>query len=141
MATKQRAPAPSRRATAARKAAADALAVQRRDIADARDLCRTLVAELSLASEENEAIEEAIALAPEIDKRRQAAMLKAVSLAGRAAVMRDLAGATKTLIELERHAFDLATDDDSDAEQMQPSAVDSIAARIAHLAIHDEPVA
>jgi hypothetical protein len=137
MATKQKAPSPSRRATAARKAAAGVLAVQRRDIADARNLCRALVAELSFASAESEAIEAAVALDSEIDKRRQPALLRALSLAGRAAIMRDLAGATKTLIELERHAFDLTAADDADAEPMQPSAADSIAARIASLAAAD----
>lgn len=139
MATKKRAVtgAPSRRAAAAKKAAAEVLAAQRRDITDARDLCRQLVVELGFSSDESDAIEEAIALAPEIDRRRQTAMLKAVSLAGRAAVMRDLAGATKTLIELERHAFDLTADDESDDAQTRPSAIDSIAARIARLAAPD----
>jgi len=145
MATKKRAatgsPSPTKRAAAAKKSAADVLAAQRRDIADARDLCRTLVAELSLATEESAATEEAIAPAPETDKRRQTAMLRALSLAGRAAVMRDLATATRTLIELERRAFDLTADDESDETQTRPSAVDSIAARIAHLAAPDAPSA
>ena len=117
------------------------LAAQRRDIADARDLCRTLVAELSFATAESDAIEEAIALAPEIDKRLQTAILRAISLAGRAAVMRDLATATRILIELERRAFDLTAADESDETPTRPSAVNSIAARIARLAVPDAPSA
>lgn len=90
----KRAPSPARRAATERKAAIDVLTAHRRDIADARDLCRRLVTELNFATQESDAIEETIALSQETDKRRQAAMIRAISLAGRAAVMRDLATAT-----------------------------------------------
>ena len=130
---------PAKRTAQRKKSAAEVLAAQRRDIANARDLCRTLVAELNFATEESDAIEEFIAQVPETDKRRQTAMLKAITLAGRAAVMRDLATATRTLIELERRAFDLSAADESDAASTQPSAVDSIAARIARLATPEAP--
>ena len=137
MATKKRA-APAKRAAAAKKVAADILAAQRRDIADARDLCRTLVAELRSTGEESAAIDEGAAIAPEIDKKRKMALAKEATLAGRAAILHDLAGITRTLIELERHAFDLTAAEESDAAPNQPSAVDSIAERIARLTAPDE---
>ena len=126
MVTKPRAAkrAPSRRSAEEKKAAADVLAAQRHDIADARELCRKLVAELTFASEESDAVEEAIALAPETDKRRQGAMMRAVSLASRAAVMRDLASATRTLIELERGAFDLSATEEAEETRAQASIID-----------------
>lgn len=126
--------APAKRSASKKKSAAEVLAAERRDIADARALCRSLVAELRFAGEESEAIEDAIAQSSETDKRRQAALMRAITLSGRAAVMRELAGATKALIELERAAFDLSAADESEPETGQSSALDSIAAELARLA-------
>jgi hypothetical protein len=142
MATRTRAPksspSPARRAAAAKKAA-DVLAAHRRDIADARALCRKLVAELSFAAAEAETIDLSAEVQPKADKRRQTAMMRAVSLAGRAAVMRDLASASRTLIELERRAFDLSAADESEEARAHPSAIDSIAAGMARLAASAPP--
>ena len=138
MATKtrrpKRAPLPARRAAQQKKIAANILAAQRNDIADARNLCRKLVAELGLATEECDAIDLADANVPETDKRSQAAMIKAVSLAGRATVLRDLSGAMRTLIDLERGAFDLGAADEIEEAKAQSSAIDSITASLARLA-------
>ncbi len=81
----------------------------RRDISEKRDLVRGLVAELRQASDGRADLEEAIEdeTADDKDARRRNSMLRAVSLASRAGIIRDLTASAKTLIDLERQAFSL----------------------------------
>lgn len=77
----------------------------RRDIMSGRDMLRTLLDELRESTTERESVGETIE--DEKDQRRREAMRRAVSLPGRARVMTDLAGAMKTLVSLERQAFNI----------------------------------
>lgn len=79
----------------------------RRDIGAGQEMCRTLMGELRDASMEREAIDEAIHTNTKDDGRRRTMMLRAVSLPSRARTMMDLAGAMRTLVALERQAFNI----------------------------------
>ncbi|HWG05449.1 MAG TPA: hypothetical protein VG271_10585 [Beijerinckiaceae bacterium] len=128
----KRTASPARRAAKQRKIAADILAQQRSDIADARDLYRHLVVELRLATQESAASEPDDTIVRDTDKKVPAAMMKAASLAGRAAVMKDLFSAMRILVDLERDVFDLAGAEETEAPS-GISAVDAINASLARL--------
>ena len=87
----------------------------RKDIADAREMFRRLLVELSEASERREEIEDEIVEETKGDRntQRRAMMLRAVSLGSRTGVLKDLSTSGKVLIDLERQAFSL---DEPDAE-------------------------
>jgi hypothetical protein len=88
-------------------------------------LVRRLITELVEATEEFDAIERTVvdATSDDRDSRRRAQMLRAISLPARAATMRDLAAAAKTLITLERQAFGI---DDDHRRDQQPSTLGSL---------------
>jgi hypothetical protein len=89
-------------------APADAvLAIHRAELQVARDLASLLIAELVAASAEPAQLELAIEVETEGERSpaRRNAMLKAVSLPGRAVTLRDLATTLQRLIALERQAF------------------------------------
>ena len=132
----KRAASPARRAAEEKRIAAEILAEQRSDIAEARDLYRHLVGELKIATQEAAAGALDDAIASDSEKKVSAAMTKAVSLAGRAAVMKDLFGAMRTLVDLERDVFDLAATEEAEPPSAI-SAVDAINARLAQLAGQD----
>lgn len=81
----------------------------RADIGDQRVLVGDLVAELREATSCRDDIEAAIEEETADDKspRRRDQMLRAVALASRVGIAKDLAAATKTLVELERQAFNI----------------------------------
>jgi hypothetical protein len=81
----------------------------RSDIREQRVLVSDLVAELREATAHRADIEAAIEEETEDDKsaRRRDQMLRAVGLASRVGVAKDLAAASKTLIDLERQAFNI----------------------------------
>lgn len=81
------------------------------------EITARLMHELDVSTSKNDEITEEI-LSEKDDKRRFAAM-RAVSLPGRAAVMRDLAQAARVWINLERQAFRIS----DDRSKEQPSAV------------------
>jgi transposase-like protein len=85
----------------------------RADIGEQRRLVGDLVSELRESTSFRLEIEEAIEEETASDKspRRRDQMLRAVGLASRVGVMKDLAAATKTLIELERQAFNIGAGD------------------------------
>jgi hypothetical protein len=128
----KRATSPARRAAEEKKLAADILAQQRHDIAEARELYRYLVGELKIATQEAAGVPDDANLS-DSEKKVPAAMMKAVSLAGRAAVMKDLFGAMRVLVDLERDAFDLAATEEAEPSSAF-SAVETINARLAQIA-------
>lgn len=77
---------------------------QRKTIGVGQKLTFRLLDELDAATSHVGELEDLIN-APDTDPKRRTAMLKAVSLPGRAAVMRDIATATRTWVNLERQAF------------------------------------
>lgn len=81
----------------------------RTDIRDQRELVSDLVLELREATSRREEIVEAIEEETAEDKRaaRRERMLRAVELPSRVGVAKDLAAATKVLVELERQAFNI----------------------------------
>lgn len=81
----------------------------RNDIGEARRLFLDLLMELKDSTDNRDEIEEAIEDDTKRDPNRQrrGRMLRAVSLASRAGVLKDLSTAGKVLIELERQAFSL----------------------------------
>jgi hypothetical protein len=64
--------------------------------------------------------------------KQERAMLRAVSLPGRAAVMRDLAQATKTWVGLERQAFSIVEDDKDDKPKREPETLEELRLEILH---------
>jgi len=85
-----------------RDAAADVLQSHRADIARGRSVARALLAELIEANGSRDDI--AAAIEDDGDAKRRGAMLRAVGLPSRAAVLQSLAGTMKTLVQLERQA-------------------------------------
>ena len=81
----------------------------RKDIGRQNEMVRRLVSELEESTIQNDEIVEAIDQDTASDKNniRRQNMRRAVALPTRANVMKDLAGAAKILIELERRAFSL----------------------------------
>lgn len=90
----------------------------RRDISRYATMSRTLLAELEQGTAENESIAEAIEEETAGDKNgiRRQNMLRAIALPSRANVLKDLAGAAKIFIELERKAFNLDQPDEKPAQ-------------------------
>ena len=88
----------------------------RKDIAQGHHIVGLLMSQLMQAAQERAELEEAIHEDTEDDKStmRRHKMLKAISLPGHAAVMRDLSTAMKNLIPLERQAYNL---DETSAEE------------------------
>lgn len=84
----------------------------RRDIAIGRRIVSTLFGELMEATEQRHEIAEAVeeATAKDKDGKRRAMMHRAVALPSRAATAQSLANAMKTLVTLERQAFNIETD-------------------------------
>lgn len=81
----------------------------RRDVSRGRSLVAKLLEELGEATDEREAIEDAIEVETAGDKtvNRRAAMLRAVALPSRAGVIKELSAAMKSLVALERQAFNI----------------------------------
>lgn len=81
----------------------------RKDIAEGRSLIGMLFSELRRTTENLDEVEEAIEAETGADQngQRRSMMLKAVALPSRAGVLRDLSGALKNIIGLERQAFNL----------------------------------
>jgi hypothetical protein len=81
----------------------------RADIGAQRRLVGDLVAELRESTSFREEIEAEIEeeTADDRSPRRREQMLRAVALASRVGIAKDLAAATKTLVELERQAFNI----------------------------------
>lgn len=79
----------------------------RRDISEGRDLVQELVAELRCENHHPFLLEEIIneVTSKDQDPRRRNALQQAVSLPSRAATARQLTGALKHLIDMERQAF------------------------------------
>ena len=94
----------------------------RADIRESRALTKELLAELREAGESRAEIEDAVIDETSGDKnsKRRAIMLRAVALPSRAAVIGNLSSALKTLIGLERHAFNL-----DDPQGKSPDTADS----------------
>lgn len=95
---------------------ASVVRIHRRDIRTGRSIVGALFSELQEASEQRHEIAEAIEKATEKDRdgKRRAMMHRAVGLPSRAATMQSLAGALKTLVTLERQAFNIETDPTDD---------------------------
>lgn len=81
----------------------------RRDVSRGRGLVAKLLEELGEATDEREAIEDAIEVETAGDKtgNRRAVMLRAVALPSRAGVIKELSAAMKNLVALERQAFNI----------------------------------
>lgn len=77
----------------------------RQDIRSSRDMFRALLGELQGTTAHHDEID--MAIEDEKDGKRRVAMHRAVSLPSRSRVMLDLAGALKTLVGLERQAFNI----------------------------------
>jgi hypothetical protein len=86
-----------------RDAAGEVLASHRADIARGRSVARALLAELIETNANRDDV--AAAIEDDGDARRRGAMLRAVGLPSRAAVLQSLASTMKTLVQLERQAF------------------------------------
>jgi hypothetical protein len=82
------------------------------DIRTAREITKTLMGELVEATDNRDEIEEAIEELTARDKnpKRRAMMLRAVALPSRAGVIGALSTSLKTLVGLEREAFNLDAD-------------------------------
>ncbi|WP_143747107.1 hypothetical protein [Chitinimonas sp. BJB300] len=98
-------------------AAATGIAVvqaHRQSIHAARSICGLLLNQLHDASQDIEAIEDAILTETQDDagNLRRNQMMKAVSLSTRAGTVRDLSTALKNLVTIERQAFGLDRGDD-----------------------------
>jgi hypothetical protein len=89
--------------------AATVMTTHRKDIRQGREMVMVLLGELTQVTKHAEAIEDDIyeETAGEKNPARRNAMLKAVSLGGRAGTIRDLSNALARLIPLERQAFNL----------------------------------
>lgn len=92
----------------------------RQDIARARDLVARMLGELDATTtgrDQIEAMIEAVCVKTDkdgqaqVDQKRLEAMMRAVSLPGRATVIRDLSQAMQRLVTLERQAFNLDSKD------------------------------
>lgn len=81
----------------------------RKDISEGRSLVELMFDELRTGIEKRDEIEDAIEDETAKDKNpvRRSMMLKAVALPSRAGVIRDLTGALKNLVGLERQAFNM----------------------------------
>lgn len=92
----------------------------RRDIYSARQLCVGLLTELAHASQNLDQIEDAIIEDTQNDPSslRRQMMLKAVSLPGRAATIRDLSTTLKNLIAIERQAFSMDKPETDDNKKL-----------------------
>lgn len=98
----------------------------RSDIGRARDVARRMIDELDMATAHRDEIAEEIEALCSADdgdseaanaraEKRRAAMHRAVGLPSRAASMQSLAGALKTIVQLERQAFNVDADNDKGA--------------------------
>lgn len=96
----------------------DVVRSHRKDISTGRLMVQALFEELAEATEKRDEIEEAIedetAGSSPGNMKRRAAMLRAVALPSRASTMQSLAGAVKTLVQLERQAFNIDSQPDDD---------------------------
>lgn len=113
----------------------DVVRSHRKDIATGRLMAQALFEELAEATQHRDEIEEAIEEdtagdSPGNQKRRQM-MLRAVALPSRASTLQSLAGAVKTLVQLERQAFNIDTQPDDDgAPSGGGSALERLVARL-----------
>lgn len=106
----------------------------RKDISTGRLIVASLMEELTQASERRDEIEEEVELetAGDRDTKRRNLMLRAVSLPSRAGVIRDLSGAMRNLVGLERQAFSLDVEGGS-APGVQNMTDEQIDSRLAQL--------
>lgn len=89
----------------------------RRDIATGRRIVATLFNELIKATEQRHEIDDAIEVETATDKdggKRRAMMRRAVGLPSRASTMQSLAGALRSIVVLERQAFNIESDPTED---------------------------
>lgn len=105
----------------------------RSDIQEASRLVRALLSELDEGTTHNGDIVEAIG-SEDVSHQRRSAMLRAVALPSRAAVIKDLANSAKILIDLERRAFNLDEPQDDAPPTAGAGARERIAGRILGLA-------
>lgn len=105
--------------------AVDVVRSHRKDISRTRDVAARLVEELDMATAHRAEIaaeieaftepgDDASEAAKSRAEKRRSAMHRAVSLTARAGAMQSLAGAIKTIIQLERQAFSIQTDADDE---------------------------
>lgn len=98
----------------------------RADISRARSVAGRMIDELDMATAYRDEIAEEIEALCSVDdtdsdaakaraEKRKAAMHRAVGLPSRAASMQSLAGALKTIVQLERQAFNVDADNDTGA--------------------------
>jgi hypothetical protein len=106
----------------------------KKTISAARSLTMQLIAELSETTTNIGEIENTLDMESE-HSRRRAAMKRAVSLASRAATMRDLATACRTWVGLERQAFSIVEEKTS-----PPTSDDGLTAEEATAALYAELV-
>jgi predicted DNA-binding protein YlxM (UPF0122 family) len=102
----------------------DVVRSHRKDISTGRRIIGSLFDELIEATEQRQAIDEAIEIetAGDTNGQRKAMMKRAVALPSRAATMQSLAGALKHIVVLERQAFNIdAGDSDEPATQADVS--------------------
>ncbi|MBX9914077.1 MAG: hypothetical protein K2Y25_09270 [Pseudomonadaceae bacterium] len=95
---------------------AQVVRTHRKDIRSAADLVGLMLQQLTEAVIDRESIENTIEAETADDEtgHRRAKMMRAVSLGGHAAIMRDLSTAAKNLVSLERQAYNL---DETSAEE------------------------
>lgn len=101
----------------------------RKDIKAGRNLVARMMSELDATTSQQDALETEILAATGQDssERRQAAMMKAISLPSRAGVIRDLSTAMKNLVGLERQAFSMDADpsDNDKSKDISDAELDS----------------
>ena len=106
---------------------------QRKTIGGGHKITMKLLDELEIATEHVDELKTMIVQETYDDPKARNAMLKAVSLPGRAAVMRDLAQAARTWVGLERQAFGIVEekpDPNRPAPGSEPVTVDDLKAEI-----------
>jgi hypothetical protein len=93
----------------------------RRSIASGRDLVALLMEQLSDVATNRQELEQIVEEETELEKtnQRRARLLKAISLSTHAGVIRDLATALKSLIPLERQAFNIGADIEDPTPEVQ----------------------
>lgn len=101
---------------------ADVVVGHRKDIRRARDLVAVLMGQLGEVAQFRDRLEDLIEEDTKDDNsaRRRQALMQAVSLGAHASVVKDLSGALRNLITLDRQAYNLGTKDGGDGEEKPP---------------------